>query len=171
MQWYVYLVTISATAVLSWFVSELLSQPLRAFFELRRKVLRQISIVESLSFPKPRELAVSSREIRDYDQALRRRQGSAARLQQPRLSGCLLLARTNLSRPTSWLRSDSNPVAAGSRLIELSMAYSRPHMDRADLCNQVGKALRSDHPAPRRPKNLMTGSAFRAPATADLLNT
>ena len=39
MQWYVYLVTISATAVLSWFVSELLSQPLRAFFELRRKVL------------------------------------------------------------------------------------------------------------------------------------
>ena len=31
MQWYVYLVTISATAVLSWFVSELLSQPLRAF--------------------------------------------------------------------------------------------------------------------------------------------
>jgi hypothetical protein len=170
MQWYVYLVTISATAVLSWFVSELLSQPLRAFFELRRKVLRQISIVESLSFPKPRELAVSSREIRDYDQALkdvREAQRAFSNL------GFRLLAFGENEPVASnvLIAIGLNPVAAGSRLIELSMAYSRPHMDRADLCNQVGKALRSDHPAPRRPKNLMTGSAFRAPATADLLNT
>ncbi|MDE2332424.1 MAG: hypothetical protein KGK16_16810 [Bradyrhizobium sp.] len=167
MQWYVYLVTISATAALGWFASELLSRPLRAFFELRRKVLRQMFIAKSISFPKPRELAVSSREIRDYDQALRNVREAQRAFSN--LGFRLLAFGENEPVASNVLVAVGlNPVAAGSRLIELSMAYSRPHMDRADLCNQVEKALRSNHPAPARARKWMTGWSFRAPATADL---
>src|SRR5258706_12984923 len=71
MQWYVYLITISATAVLGWFAFELLGRPIRAFFELRRKVLEQLLVLGNIALPKPRETAGSSREIRQYDQAVR----------------------------------------------------------------------------------------------------
>jgi hypothetical protein len=40
-----------------------------------------------------------------------------------------------------------NPIAAGSRLIELSMACSRIDTDRASLRDRVEKALRSAYPA------------------------
>jgi hypothetical protein len=68
---YTYLITILAAAALSWFASEFIGQPLRAFFDLRRRVLAQLSNVETISLPQPRELAVSSRQIHDYDQAVR----------------------------------------------------------------------------------------------------
>ena len=71
MQWYVYLITLSASAALGWFASELLGQPIRAFFELRRKILEQMRVFGSISLPKPREMAVSSQQIREYDQAVR----------------------------------------------------------------------------------------------------
>jgi hypothetical protein len=43
-----------------------------------------------------------------------------------------------------------NPVAAGSCLIELSVAYSRPSVDRAATRNQVEKALRFTDAAGQR---------------------
>jgi hypothetical protein len=41
-----------------------------------------------------------------------------------------------------------NLVAAGSGLIKLSEAYSRPDTDRAGLRNQIKKALRATDVAP-----------------------
>ena len=71
MQWYASLITISATVFLAWVALELLGRPIRALVGLRRKALEQILVFEGISFPKPRETAVSSREIREYDQAMK----------------------------------------------------------------------------------------------------
>ncbi len=142
MQWYVYLITISATAVLGWFVFELLGRPIRAFFELRRKILKQMLVLGNISLPKPREMAVSSREIREYNQAVRNVR-EAQRIF--RNLGFRLLAfgenepaTRNALGLLGW-----NLVAAGSGLIKLSEAYSRPDTNRAGLCNQIKKALRA----------------------------
>ena len=142
MQWYVYLITISAAAVLGWFVFELLGRPIRAFFELRRKILKRLLVLGNISLPKPREMAVSSREIREYNQAVRNVR-EAQRIF--RNLGFRLLAfgenepaTRNALGLLGW-----NLVAAGSGLIKLSEAYSRPDTNRAGLCNQIKKALRA----------------------------
>ena len=71
MESYVYLTTILATVFLAWVLLELLGRPIRALFELRRKVLEQLLVRGNIPLPKPRETAVSSREIHEYDQAMR----------------------------------------------------------------------------------------------------
>jgi hypothetical protein len=143
---YTYLITILAAAARSWFASELIGQPLRAFFDLRRKVLAQLCNAEAISLPKPRELAVSSRQIHDYDQAVRN-----VREMQRTLSnlGFELLAFGEHEPVASnvLVAMGLNPIAAGSRLIELSMTCSRIDMDRANLRDRVEKALRSPYPA------------------------
>lgn len=140
MQWYVYLITISATAVLGWFVFELLGRPIRAFFEIRRKILQQMLVLGNISLPKPRELAVSSLEIREYDRAVRNVR-EAQRVF--RNLGFRLLAfgenepaTRNVLALLGW-----NIVVAGSELVKLSEAYPRPDTDRAGLQNQIKSAL------------------------------
>src|ERR1700743_2092053 len=71
MQWYVYLILIATTAFLGQVIIELVSRPVRAIFHLRRKALDVLRASAKISLPKPRELAISSREIRDYDRAVR----------------------------------------------------------------------------------------------------
>ena len=70
MQWYVFLIAILASVLVTWVTLEVLSRPIRALIDLRRKALQQIVTFGSLSLPKPRETAVCSREIREYDQAI-----------------------------------------------------------------------------------------------------
>ena len=132
---------ISAAAVFSWSALELLGRPIRALFDLRRKVLEQIVVLGNISLPRPRETAVSSREIREYDQAMRNvreAQGIFCDL------GSQLLA---FGENEPAIRAavglfGLNIVAAGGGLIDLSEAYSRPDADRAGLRNQIEKALR-----------------------------
>jgi hypothetical protein len=132
MQWYVYLTTIAATAVLGWFVFELLGRPIRAFFELRRKILEQVLVLGNMALPKPREMAVSSLEIREYGQAVRN-----VREAQRVFSnlGFRLLAFGENEPATRHALGllGFNLVVAGSELIKLSEAYPRPDTDRAGL--------------------------------------
>lgn len=147
MQWYVYLITISATAVLGWFAFELLGRPIRAFFELRRKVLEQMLVLGNISLPKPRETAVSSREIHEYDQALRSAR-EAQRIFRDLGSQLLAFGENEPAARNVAGAMGLNPVAAGSGLIELSAAYSSRNTDRAGLRNQIEKALRLTDAAP-----------------------
>jgi hypothetical protein len=71
MQWYVYLIAISAAVFLGRMATELVSPPLRTIFELRRKALERMLSFRNMPLPVSREFAVSSREIREHDQALR----------------------------------------------------------------------------------------------------
>jgi hypothetical protein len=147
MQWYVYLITISATTVLGWLVFELLGRPIRAFFGLRRRILERMLVLGNISLPKPRETAVSSREIREYNQAVRNvreAQRSFRNLGFRLLAFCENEPATRNALGLMGL----NLVAAGSGLIKLSEAYSRPDADRAGLRNQIEKALRVTDAAP-----------------------
>ena len=140
MQWYVYLIMISATAVLSWLAFELLGRPIRAFVELRRKIVNQMLVLGNISLPKPRETAVSSREIREYNQAVRDVR-EAQRIF--RNLGFRLLAFSENEPATCNALGllGLNIVAAGGGLIRLSEAYPRPDTDRAGLQHQIKRAL------------------------------
>ncbi len=147
MQWYVYLITISATAVLGWFVFELLGRPIRAFFELRRKILEQMLVLGNISLPKPREMAVSSLEIREYDQAVRNVR-EAQRIFRNLGFRLLAFGENEPATRNALGLLGLNLVAAGSELIKLSEAYPRPDTDRAGLQNQIKRALGVTDAAP-----------------------
>jgi hypothetical protein len=147
MQWYVYLISISASAVLGWFVLELLGRPIQAFLELRRKILEQMRVLGNISLPKPREMAVSSRQIREYDQAVKNVREAQRAFRN--LGFQLLAFGENEPAACNALGLlGFNLVAAGSELIQLSKAYPRPDTDRTRLQNQIKRALGVTDAAP-----------------------
>ena len=165
MQWYVYLITISATVFLGWTAIELLGRPLRAWLSLRRSILEQILALEGILLPKPRETAVSSREIREYDQAIRKVK-EAQRIFS-NLGSQLLAFGENESVICAAMGFFGFKIAAaGSGLISLSEAYSQADSDRAGLINEIKKALRLIGPAPtssrRTQRNYLTGKIAAA---------
>lgn len=147
MQWYVYLTTIAATAVLGLFGYELLGRPIRVFFALRRKILAKMAAFKNIPLPKPRETAVSSREIREYNQAVRNVR-EAQRIFRNLGFRLLALAENEPVTRNALGLLGWNLVTAGSGLIKLSEAYSRFDIDRAGLRNQIEKALRVTDAAP-----------------------
>jgi HAMP domain-containing protein len=147
MQWYVSLITVSATAVLGWVAFEWLGRPIRMLYGLRREVHKQMLALGNISLPKPRELAITSREIGEYDQAVRNVREAQRTLRD--LGSQLLAFGENEPAACNALATIGlRPVAAGSRLIELSVAYSRPSVDRMDICGQIERALRLTGAAP-----------------------
>lgn len=154
MQWYVYVITISAPLVLSWVALELLGRPIRALVGIRRNVREQMLVVGNLSLPRPREMAVSSRDIREHDQAMRNMREAQRILHD---LGCRLLAFGENERAICIAMElfGLNIISAGRGLINLSEAYLRPEIDRAGLRNEVQRALRitgAAAPASRRPQ-------------------
>jgi hypothetical protein len=140
MQWYVYLITLSASAALGWFASELLGQPIRAFFELRRKILEQMRVLGNISLPKPREMAVSFQQIREYDQAVRNVR-EAQRIFRNLGFRLLAFGENEPATRNALGLLGFNLVAAGCELIKFSEAYPRPDTDRAGLQNQIKRVL------------------------------
>jgi hypothetical protein len=147
MQWYVYLTTIAATVVLGLFGYELLGRPIRTFFALRRKILAQMLVLKKIPLPKPRETADSSREIREYNQAVRNAR-EAQRIFRNLGFRLLALAENEPVTRNALGLLGWNLVTAGSGLIKLAEAYSRFDIDRAGLRNQIENALRVTHAAP-----------------------
>ena len=140
MQWYVYLITLSASAVLGWHGYELLGRPIRAFFELRRKILGQMRVLGNISLPKPREMAVSSQQIREYDQAVRNMR-EAQRIFRNLGFRLLAFVENEPAARNALGLLGFNLIAAGSELIKLSEVYPRPDTDRAGFQNQIRRAL------------------------------
>ena len=147
MQWYVFLITITATTVLGWVGLEILGRPIRAFFDLRRKVREQTILLGNISLPKPRETAVSSREIREYDQAVRNLR-EAQRIFRDLGSQMLAFGENEPAARNTLAAMGLDLLAAGGGLIELSVAYSQPDGNRAGLRNQIEKALRLTNTVP-----------------------
>lgn len=71
MQWYFYLVAICAVVFIGHVAVELIGRPLQTALRLRRKALARMRSLRNMALPRPREFAVSSRQIREYDQAVR----------------------------------------------------------------------------------------------------
>jgi hypothetical protein len=127
-QWYVYLIAIPAAALLGQVAVELIGRPIRSVLRLRRKALERMTSFERMSLPRPRELAISTRAIHEYDQAarsVREAQGTFRDL------GTRLLA-VSESEPTISILMNLaglNIVLAGHELIHLSEVYATATMD------------------------------------------
>jgi len=145
MQWYVYLITTSAAVVFSWSSLVLFGRPVRVLFHLRREILQQLLALENISAPRPRETAVSSREIREYGEAMRKLR-EAQRIFCDLGSQLLAFRESEPTICTAIRLFGLDIVAAGSGLNDLAEAYSRPGSERAGLRHEVVNALRATTP-------------------------
>ena len=146
MQWYVYLITIPAAAFLVRLAIELVSRPIQEAVRLRRTALERGHSFRNISLPRPRELAISSREIREHDQAVRNVR--AARLTFCDLGAQLLVFSENepaIRMVMAWF--GVNIALAGRELINLSEIYSLAKTDSDELRREIEKAFRATRAA------------------------
>ena len=139
MQWYVYLITIPVVFFSGRVTADLIGRPIRTILCLRRHALERMLAFRSMQLPQPRELAVSSRQIREHDQAarnVRQAQRTFAEL------GAQLLAFSE-SEPT--IRTviamcGLDTVLAGYELINLSEIYAAAKTDSSELRRAIDEA-------------------------------
>ena len=149
MQWYVYLMTASAAVVFSWSSLVLFGRPVRLLFDLRRDVLAHLFLLGSIAVPSPRDTAVTSRQIREYDEAVRKLREAEQVFRD--LGSRLLAFRESESMLCAMLRLFGlDLLAAGDRLNDLAATCSQPADKRAGLCHDIEDALRAATPARRR---------------------
>jgi len=158
MQWCVYLVAIPAIFFLGQVTLELIGRPIQTILRLRRDALERMLAFRNMRLPGPRELAVSSRQIREYDQAarnMRQAQSTFADL------GAQLLA---FSEGEPAIRAmmalcGLDTVRAGHELINLSEVYAGAKID----CDELRHAIEKAHHA------TMTALAASRPHSGDRL--
>jgi hypothetical protein len=142
MQWYVYLITISAVLFLGRVTVELIGRPIQTILRLRHRALERMLAFRNMQLPGPRELAVSSRDIRKYDQAsrnVRQAERTFAEL------GAQLLA-FGESEPTVrtlMALCGLDAVLAGHGLINLAEIYAAAKID----SNELRRAIKEAHQA------------------------
>lgn len=142
MQWYVYLVTISAAAFLSQVAVELVKRPVLTILRLRRTALGRMLAFSRASLPKPRELAITSLEIREYDQAVRNAK-DAQRTFRDLGVRLLLLSETEAAIRTLMRLLGLDIERAGRELIHLSELYASATADSEELRRAIAKSVLS----------------------------
>jgi hypothetical protein len=140
MQWYVYLVTISATAYLGQVAVELVKRPVLTILRLRRTALGRMIAFSKISLPKPREMAVSSLEIRQYNQAVRNAKDAQRTFRD--LGVRLLLLSETESAIRAVMKSLGLDIGrAGQELIHLSEIYATAMTDSEQLRREIAKSV------------------------------
>jgi hypothetical protein len=140
MQWYVYLIAIPAAALMGQVAVELVGRPIRSVFRLRRKALERMVSFAKMSLPKPRELAISTQAIHEYDQATRNIREAQGKFRD---LGAQLLA-VGESEPTICILTNLlglNIVLAGHELINLSEVYARATTDSDGIRHEIEEAF------------------------------
>ena len=140
MQWYIYVISIPAGIVLGYLVLQVINRPIATALCLRHKALERVQFFKGTSLPKPRELAISSRDIRAYDQAVRNL--TEAQLTFAEL-GEQLLALSDNEPALRYLMTlfGLNIGRAGQELINLSQAYAMAKTDSDERRQEIEKAL------------------------------
>ena len=142
MQWCVYLIAIPAIYFLGQVTLELIGRPIQTILRLRHHALERMLAFRSLRLPGPRELAVSSREIREHDQAarnVRQAQQTFAGL------GAQLLAFGENEPTVRALMAlcGLDAVRAGLELINLAEVYAAARIDSDELRRAIEKAYQA----------------------------
>lgn len=140
MQWYVYLVTISATAFLIQVAIELVKRPVLTILRLRRTAIGQMLAFSKASLPKPREMAITSLEIREYDQAVKRAK-DAQRIFRDLGVRLLLLSETEAAIRALMRLLGLDIERAGRELIHLSRIYATATTDSEELRREIAKSV------------------------------
>jgi hypothetical protein len=146
MQWYIDLITITVTAFLLKLAAALISGPIRTACELRRESLTRITFFQHLQLPIPRELATTSREIHDYDQAVhkvRHAQHTFAYLG----ARFLMLSESEPTVRNLMTMIGLDIALAGYELTRLSQIYATAKIDNQETRDEIEKALQSTNVA------------------------
>jgi hypothetical protein len=142
MQWYVYPLSIFASAFLGCVVLEQIGRPIRSVLRLRRTALERMLLVQKLAPPRPRELATTSQAIREYDLAVRNLRGAQVTFHD---LGTRLLA-LGESEPSARILMNFlgfNVVLAGQALIRLSQVYAAAVTDSAENRQAIAWAIQA----------------------------
>ncbi len=140
MQWYVYLVTFSAGAYLGQVAVELVKRPVLTVLRLRRSALGRMIAFSKISLPKPREMAISSLEIRQYDQAVRNVK-DAQRTFRDLGVRLVLLSETESAIHAVMKLFGLDMGRAGQELIHLSEIYANSTTDSEQLRREIAKSV------------------------------
>ncbi len=140
MQWYVYLVTIAAAAILSQVAAELVKRPVLAILRLRRIALSRMMAFSKTPLPKPREMAISSFDIRQYDQAVKDIK-EAQRIFRDLGIRLLLLSETETAICAVMSLFGVNIARAGEELIHLSELYKIATSDSETLRREIAQSV------------------------------
>jgi hypothetical protein len=139
MQWYIYPLSAFAIVFLGFTLFELIGRPIRSVLDLRRRALARMLAFENMALPRPRELAISSQAIHEYDLAVRN-------LRQAQYTfhdlGSQLLA-LGESEPSFRILLaffGFNIARAGRALIHLSQAYAMAKVDCEEVRHAIGQA-------------------------------
>jgi hypothetical protein len=159
-QWYVYLISIPAAAVLGQLALEFIKRPIATALCLRRQALERIIFFKDMSLPRPRELATCSRDIRAHDQAVR---GLTDAQRTFADLGEQLLVLSESEPLLQYLMTlfGLNIVQAGQELINLSQAYAMAKIDSDERRQEIENAFCAVSAA-------LTAS--RRPSRHDLMN-
>ncbi len=142
MQWYVYLITIPTAAFLVQIAFELVGRPIRKLVRLRRTALERMHSFRNISLPKPRELAISSRQIREYDHAVKNVRAAQRTFRD--LGAQLLAFSENEPAIRNAMASLGLKIAqAGHELIIFSEIYSLATTNGDELRHDIEKAFRA----------------------------
>jgi hypothetical protein len=139
-QWYVYLISIPAGVVLGQLALALISRPIATALSLRHKARERMLFFKGVPLPKPRELAVSSRDIRDHDQAVRNLQEAQRTFAD---LGAQFLTLNESEPALRFLLAlfGLNIVRSGQELINLSEAYAMAKIDSDERRRHIERAL------------------------------
>jgi hypothetical protein len=140
MHWYIYPSAAFAIVFLGHFLVEQVGQPIRSVLRLRRMALERIALFRNVALPKPRELAITSQAILEYDLAVRNLRGALVAFHD---LGTRLLA-TGESEPAVRILMSLfgfNIVRAGRALIALSRACAMAGIDSGENRHAIGWAL------------------------------
>ena len=140
MQWYVYLVTVSAVAFWGRIAVEFISRPIRTIFRLRRRALAWMLAFCKTSLPQPRELAVSSLQIREYDEAVRN-VTQAQRVFRDLGVQLLAIGESDPAVRKMLVFFGLDIDRAGEKLINLSEIYAKATIDSEELRRELATAI------------------------------
>jgi hypothetical protein len=141
MQWYVNVVLLAAAGVLGWAALEFVARPFRQFFDLRRQLRQQLFTLANIPQPKPRETAVTSQAIREYDEELKIAR-EAQRILRDLGSQMSSFYENEFFACNMIKYLGFDAIVAGRSLIGLSNTYVRYGVDRANFHRKIENALR-----------------------------
>ena len=139
MQWYVYLVTIPAVFFLGRVAVELIGRPMQTIFRLRHRALERMLAFRNMQLPGPRELAVSSRQIRAHEEAARNVR-QAQRTFADLGAGLLAFGESEPTIRVLMAVCGLDVVRAGYELISLSEVYATAKIDSDELRRAIEEA-------------------------------
>jgi hypothetical protein len=142
MQWYVYLITILTAAFLGQIAVELVGRPIRKIFRLRHTALERMLHFRTTSLPKPRELAISSRQIHEYDHAVKNVR-AAQRTFRDLGAQLLAFGENELAISKVMASLGVNIAQAGHELISLSEIYALAKTDSEELRRDIEETFRA----------------------------